>query len=77
MITSRDLTSTPHGASPRAGLARAAANIVAVGAACAILARAVPTVLLPLPVAALLPKPPPVIARTPAPAFPQSVSLVP
>lgn len=76
MITSHDMTSTPHGASPRAGLGRVATQILAVGVACALLARAVPTVLTPLPVAALLPKPPPVIARSHV-APPHAVSLVP
>ena len=60
-----DIPGIPHGAPPGAALGRPATWVLAIIIAAGLLANVMPTVLTPLPVAALLPPPPPVIAKTP------------
>ncbi len=65
MIHRHDIPGIPHGAPPGAARGRVATWVLAIITAAGLLANVMPTVLTPLPVAALLPPPPPVIARIP------------
>ncbi len=62
-------SATPHSASPDGVLGRltlrALAYAVAAAVAAAVVAASLPAILTPLPVARLMPPPPPVVARTP------------
>jgi hypothetical protein len=64
MITTQPHAGFPHGAPPGAALKRAAVRVLAAATAAAWLGSLLPAVLTPVPVAAFLPEPPPVVART-------------
>ncbi len=58
-------SATPHSASPDGVLGRLTLRALAYAVAAAVVAASLPAILTPLPVARLMPPPPPVVARTP------------